>query len=137
VEAGFFECSVGLVWLAPAGNADLVAGQVRNNDTVMGAVGDEKAPSRLVSQNFAGEIKRTVTAFRKPSQLEGERLFVERLLPPMDLDELVDQGVGGGSEALSGITPHGVALGVDQDQGRPGAHAITPPDGHVGVVDDG
>src|SRR5437879_2951938 len=55
----------------------------------------------------------------------------------MDLDELGDQGIGGGSEALSGITPDGVALGVDQDQGRPRAHAITPPDGHVGVVDDG
>ena len=49
--------------LADAGDRDLLAVEIRNNNTMMRAVGDEQAIAGSVGQYFAGEEQRTFAGF--------------------------------------------------------------------------
>src|SRR5205085_8179864 len=90
IELGLVKTSILPSWLAVAGDGDLLALQVRNNNAVMGAVGDEQALAGGVGENFAGEEQRTVALLREASQLKAARLLVQRFLLLVNLDELSD-----------------------------------------------
>ena len=53
-----------------AGNGDLLAVQVRDDDAVMRAVGDEQALAGRVGEHLAGEEQRAVARFAEAGQLE-------------------------------------------------------------------
>ena len=59
VEAGLGEGAVRLAGFAGAGDGDLFAVEIRNDDAVMRAVGDEQPLARGVGQHLAGEEQRT------------------------------------------------------------------------------
>src|SRR5262249_50714050 len=79
VETGRFEGPVRLTRLTLARHGDLLAGLIRNDNTVMGAVGDENAPTGDVGQDLAREEQRTIAALTKAGEIEAEWLFVEFL----------------------------------------------------------
>ena len=62
-ELGVGEGAVLETFLARAGDGDLFAVQIRNHNTVIGAVGDEQAVGAGVGQDLAGEIERADRPF--------------------------------------------------------------------------
>src|SRR5882672_8532241 len=86
IERGFVESSVLFARLADAGKGDLLAVQVRNNNTVVCAVGDKETAAAIIGQNFSRKEQRTVAFFFEPGQLETKRLFVECLFLTRFLD---------------------------------------------------
>ncbi len=51
-------------------------------------------------------------------------------------DEVLDHRLHDVVDALSGVDPDGVALGIDEGNGRPGPRSPGVPDGEVGIVHD-
>ena len=68
VERGSVKRTVVPVRLAAAGDGDLPAIQIRNNNAVMGTVGDKQAPAGGVGKHLAREVERAIAAF-------GERML--------------------------------------------------------------
>src|SRR5262249_6702912 len=135
-KLGLGERSVGLSLGSRAGNGDLLALQVRNDDTVVRAVGDEQTFARGVGQHLAGEEQRAVALLAEARQLEAQRLLVERLLLAVNFDKFVYRLVQNVVTPFAGGVGDDLALGVDDEQGRPGVDLEAAPDDRVGVVDD-
>src|SRR5262249_31604573 len=138
VETRLVERAVLQARLARTGNGDLLAIQIRNDNAMVRTVGDEESLRGGVSQDLAREEQRTAAVLAEPGQLEPDRLLVERLPLAVDLAEPRQEPVQFLVVALALVEPDGVALRIDQDQGRPRAACaqVSPPDAHVGVIDD-
>ena len=91
VEGSLVERAIGLLRLAGAGNGDLLALQVRNNNAMVGAVGDEQAPPGGIGQDLAGEKQRAIPALPETGEIKAQRLFVEGFLLTVFLDQLGDR----------------------------------------------
>src|SRR5262245_53793035 len=103
----------------------------------MGAVGDEEAIARAVSQHLAGEEERTGTRFLVAREIELQRLVVESLLLLVDLDEIGDRLVDRLVQSLARAVCDEIALGVDEPDRRPRLTLVRLPEFPLGIVDDG
>ena len=137
VEARLVKRTIHQARLAHSGDGLFVACQVGDDDTMVRAVGDEEALAWGVGEDLAGEEKRSVARFLGPSQVELSRLLVQRLFFLVDLDEFGNARVQGLIQALPRAHGEHLALGVDQDESRPGAELVGIRDLAIGVVDDG
>src|SRR5262249_6927663 len=119
-------------FLAGPGNGDLFAFQVRNHNTMIGAVGDEQALGVSVGEDLAGEVDRLRVLLRLELEVDGRVLQ----LPLEVLEQLSDVYIKDVKVSLPGNRAIIVAVGIDEDERGPRADAVGVPDLVVGVVDD-
>ncbi len=99
--------------LADSGNGDLLAVEVRNNNTVVCAVGDKETAAGVIGQNFSRKEQRTVAFFFEPGQLETKRLFLACLFLTRFFDEIADRPIEGVVKSFAGPGAHHQAFRIN------------------------
>src|SRR5205823_13155036 len=84
------EWAIGFARRAGAGDGDLPAIEIRNDDAVVCAVGDEQAFGAGVGKHLSGKEQGPVPLFLSAGQLEAERLLLQDLFFAVLLDEQAD-----------------------------------------------
>ncbi len=121
---------------ARAGDGNFLAGQVSDDNTVVGAVGDEQSAALGVSKHLAGEVQGAMALPGRSFQLKRQRLLVQRPAGAMSADQLADGSVEGSEDLLVSDLANQETFGIHQEDGRPGLHAVAVPDFPFGVVED-
>ena len=103
------------------------------DDLVVGRVGHDEG-SVVEGHDLARETEGRVGRGRRD---EGVVSRLERAFGGVLLDELAHEGGQTGAVPLAGHRRDDVALGVDDDEGRPGASRVGAPRDELGVVEDG